>query len=285
MISRVLNVGLVRRALAEILPSTLLLASLAGGLSYLFGYVFPRIQERIMNRGGPTAAMLRFRQQFLGDDAAMAVPAQIAAGIHWSHPVLLALVFAQIIVVCTRVPAGETERGTIDLLMGLPVTRWQVYIAETIACTLGALLVLLAAGTGAYLARSTVKPEFLAAWPGVLRVLLNLACLQMAVIGVVMLLSTMCERRGRAVLAGVAIILAWIVLEFLGGLWDPAKKIEWLSAIHYYKPLSVMQTKAPPDAMWLTTLPLTHMAILLGIGLIAWIGGGVILNRRPLTSV
>lgn len=270
------NVGLVRRAIAEVLPSTLVLGGLVGGISYLMGYAFPRIQERIMERGGPTAGMLRFRAAFLGDESALAITAQIDASIQWSHPVLLALVFAQIIVVCTRVPAGETERGTIDLLMGLPVSRWQVYISETVVFLLSSAAMLLAAAGGAYLARSSVNAKVLLPWEAVVPVLVNLAALQVAVIGVVSLLSTMSERRGRAVLAGVAVVLLWILGEFLGGLWEPARQVEWLSAIHYYKPMSVVRA---------AEVPWGHVGILLGIGGATWVAGGVVMSRRALTSL
>jgi ABC-type transport system involved in multi-copper enzyme maturation permease subunit len=270
------NIGLVQRSLREVLPATALLGTMAFSISYLMGFVFPRIQERILERGGPTAAMLRFRAAFLGDEAAMALPGQIAAGIHWSHPVLLALFFAQIIVVCTRVPAGETERGTIDVLLGLPVSRWQIYASETLVFLFTGALMLLAAAGGAYLSRSSVNEKVLVDWDGVERVLVNLACLQVAFIGLVCLFSTLSTRRGRAVLAGVAVVLVWIIGEFLGGLWEPARSVEWLSALHYYKPLVVIRADE---------LPVGHCLVLLGAGLVAWVAGGVVLSRRPLTSL
>ncbi len=271
-----INLGLVQRALREVSGATALLAGLTAGVSYLMGFAFPRIQERILERGGPTAAMMRFRAAFLGEESAAALPAQIAAGIQWSHPVLLALVFAQIIVVCTRVPAGETERGTIDVLLGLPVSRWQIYVSETLVFLLTSLVMLLAAAGGAYLARASVNPQVLAPWEGVQRVLCNLACLQVAMIGVVCLFSTLSERRGRAVLAAVTVVLVWIIGEFLGGLWEPAERFEWLSALHYYKPLAVLRAGE---------LPTINMLVLLIAGVVAWVAGGIILSRRALTSV
>jgi putative exporter of polyketide antibiotics len=270
------NIGLLMRAARELFGSVLLLGGLTFGLSYLMGYAFPRIQERILERGGPTRAMLQFRQAFLGDDAAMALPGQIAAGIQWSHPVLLALVFAQIIVSATRVPPAETERGTIDVLLGLPVSRWQIYCSETLALVTSALVMLLAACAGAYFARASVNPKVLVDWASVQNVLANLACLQVAVIGVVCLLSSLSERRGRAVLAAVSLVLAWIIGEFLGGLWEPARRVEWLSLLHYYKPLAVVRAD---------DLPWVHMLTLLGVGTVTWVAGGVVLSRRALTSV
>jgi len=40
---------------------------------------------------------------------------------------LLAIVWRHAIVCCTRVPAGEVDRGTIDVLLGLPISRWTLF--------------------------------------------------------------------------------------------------------------------------------------------------------------
>ena len=48
------------------------------------------------------------------------------------HPVVLTLVWAHEIMFCTRIPVAEIDRGTIDILLSLPVSRWQVYRTETL---------------------------------------------------------------------------------------------------------------------------------------------------------
>lgn len=271
-----MNVGLIVRSLRETWISSSVLCGAVFGVSYLMGFAFPRIQERILDRGGPTRAMIQFRAAFLGDESAMALPGQIAAGIQWSHPVLLSLIFAQLVIVCTRMPAGETDRGTIDLLMGLPVSRWAIYISESIVAVFWSVMLVVMALGGAYMARGTVNAKVLVEWEPVLRVGVNLTLLLVAVMGVASLLSAMSERRGRAVLSCVLILLAWILMEFLGSLWEPMRNIEWLSALHYYKPLAVVRAEG---------LPWGHMGILAGIGLVAWTIGGVIFQRRGLTAV
>ena len=50
----------------------------------------------------------------------------------WVHPTVLATIWGHEIMYCTRTPAGEIDRGTVDFLLGLPVSRWKLYCAETI---------------------------------------------------------------------------------------------------------------------------------------------------------
>jgi ABC-type transport system involved in multi-copper enzyme maturation permease subunit len=276
LLTSVVNVGLIIRSLRETWITASVLCASIYGVSFLMGFAFPRIQERIMSRGGPTQAMLQFRATFLGDQAALAVPGQIAAGIQWSHPVLLSLLFAKLVIMCTRMPAGETDRGTIDLLMGLPVSRWAIYVSETIVAIFWSVMLVMMALAGAYMARGTVNEKVLVEWDPVFRVGVNLGFLLIAVMGVASLFSAMSERRGRAVLSCVLVLLAWILMEFLGGLWEPMKNVEWLSALHYYKPLAVIRAEG---------LPWDHLGILLGIGVVTWVIGGVVFSRRGLTAL
>ena len=46
------------------------------------------------------------------------------------------------IVLCTRMPAGEIDRGTIDVLLSLPVSRRAVYWSESIVWLITGVLIL-----------------------------------------------------------------------------------------------------------------------------------------------
>ena len=61
----------------------------------------------------------KFLQALLGEDSARTINAQTVQSIIWVHPTVLALLWAQEIVFCTRLPAGEIDRGTIDVLAEL----------------------------------------------------------------------------------------------------------------------------------------------------------------------
>ena len=52
--------------------------------------------------------------------------------IGWVHPVVLAITWVDAIIATTRVPAAEVDRGTIDVLLGLPISRFNLFASETL---------------------------------------------------------------------------------------------------------------------------------------------------------
>jgi len=212
----------------------------------------------------------------LGEGAGNARGPEIAVSIAWAHPAILSLVSAHAIICCTRVPAAEVERGSIDILMGLPISRWELHMAEGVAWIIG-IMVMLTMGlagsfAGSQLVEQTLRPDPVT----LMIVVVNLGALACAVAGCATFFSTLSDRRGRAAMAGVVLVLGWLVLNYLAGIWEPAQSVRWLSAFDYYRPLEIVSGRA-----W----PLADLAVLLGSGLIAWIAGGVVFARRALASL
>jgi ABC-type transport system involved in multi-copper enzyme maturation permease subunit len=194
----------------------------------------------------------------------------------WVHPVPLALVWAHAIFSCTRVPAGEVDRGTADVLLSLPVSRWDVFLAETLVW-LGCGAAILAAALGGNLLGSlglpsAQRPEL----PRLLIVLLNLFCLYWAVGGFTALVSSFSSRRGRAMTLVFLVLLALFLLNYLAQFWQPLEKIAFLSPLHYHRPVETLSGGA-----W----PWKDIAILLGAGAVMWIAGGAVFARRDLCTV
>ena len=68
----------------------------------------------------------------LGVDPGQQASAQLSQAFLWVHPTILTLVWAHEVMYCSRMPAGEVDRGTADFLLCLPVSRWKLFLAETI---------------------------------------------------------------------------------------------------------------------------------------------------------
>jgi ABC-type transport system involved in multi-copper enzyme maturation permease subunit len=269
-----INVGLVHRALRETLVPTLIFAGLLGLISGLLAYALPRVQARFMERGVPPQ-LQQLRNLMLGVDSSTTGVANIAFSIAWSHPVILILLFAHAILVCTRVPAGEIERGTIDVLLGLPVSRRTLWLSETFAWLLMAACVLGAVFLGSFTGARWIKPEFRPDWGSLAMVLANLALVYAVVGAVAMMAASVFDRRGRAVLFVLVLSVGSLLVNFLEALWDPAKHVAFLSILHYYRPVGMLM-----KAQW----PWEDMAVLGGIALVAWIAAGVVLSRRAITT-
>ena len=200
---------------------------------------------------------------------------EMLPAIAWVHPVTLALIWGMALAFCTRVPAGEVDRGTIDVLLGLPVSRRQVWVTESLVwLTSGAVLVLLAAA-GNRLGNAIANgPDTDPAWMLVLAA--NLMCLYVAVGGLTWFLSSLCDRRGRAIGIALAFVLATFLLNYLAPVWDWADQHSSWSLLHYYVPLRILR-----DGTW----PLHDMAVLAAFGAVFWTAGGIIFNRRDLATV
>jgi len=78
----------------------------------------------------------------LGTELGDEISARTMQAFLWVHPVVLALVWAHEITFCTRMPAGEIDRGTIDIRLGLPVSRRAVYLCESIVWLVSSMLII-----------------------------------------------------------------------------------------------------------------------------------------------
>jgi ABC-type transport system involved in multi-copper enzyme maturation permease subunit len=270
-----INIGLVRRALREIAPTTFLCAALLAAISGLLAFALPQFQARMIQRAMPPGLM-QMRNVMLGVDSTGGGIADIAFSIAWSHPVVLILLLTQGIIACTRVPAGEIERGSIDMLMGLPISRRQLFFSETVAWLLGGLVMLGAVYAGSFIGSRFIDPSYRPNWGKLAMVLVNLGFVYAVVGAAAMLASTLSDRRGRAVLVVLVVSVGSLLINFLELLWEPAKNVAFLSFLHYYRPIGMLM-----NGNW----PLGDLAILGGITLVLWVAAAIVMQRRALTTL
>ena len=98
-------------------------------------------------------------RRLTGVDVADGLSMSMIQSFVWVHPVVLALLWAHEVVHCTRMPVAEIDRGTIDVLLGLPLSRRQVYLAETAVWLTSGMLLLAATLAGHLLGRLSIDPE------------------------------------------------------------------------------------------------------------------------------
>lgn len=271
-----MNKGLVLRAIRETWATTLVIGLALSLIAGVLNFALPRFQQQFM--GGavrPPAFIERVRSAVLGTETAGMGPMEIATSIAWSHPVVLALLWAHAIIVCTRVPAGEIERGTIDVLLGLPVTRRQLYLSESIVWLVSLVLLLCAAWTGSLIGGSFVSAS-LRPPPGRVGILLlNLLAMIASVGALASLASTLSDRRGRAVLTVLIFVVGSFLLNYLTLVWPETKNLARLSLLNYYRPVFTLQS-----GEW----PWKDLAILLAGAAALWVAGGVVMERRDLCT-
>ncbi len=271
-----MNPGLMLKAVLEMWPATLMCGGLLFGVEAMLAYVLPTFQSQFSSGMLQIEFVQSLVGAMLGVDASEALGPQAFMAFPWVHPVVLAIIWSHAMICCTRLPAGEIDRGTIDLTLTLPVTRWAILRNESLVW-IGAGLVVLALGFAGYMVgRAYVEP---AARPDTNRTLLVLAncfCLYLAVGGLAWCVSASFDRRGPALALVFMILLASYLLNFLGPFSKLADRLSCLGLLDYYRPLAILRDGVVP---W------RNMALLLMLATILWTSAGLIFNRRDICTV
>lgn len=217
----------------------------------------------------------KFAKAMLGSEFGDRIDPNQFLIITWVHPVVLALIWAHEITLCTRMPAGEVDRGTIDTLFALPVSRWRLYVCETLMVAVSGAFVVGLVLVGYLVGNIPTAPETRPSFAHSMVITGNLYCLYTGVGGLAFFISSLSDRRGRAVATTFGIVVGSFFLSFVEQFWEPARHLSFLNILNYYRPLLVMR-----DGSW----PVTDMLTLGCFGLILWVAGGLILNRRDICT-
>src|SRR5260370_22519180 len=127
-----MNRGLLIRAFREMWPTTLLIGLILLGVEALFAFILPKFGAQFGQEWLQMDFARGILQAMLGAEISDRIGPQMFQAMAWVHPVPLALTWAHALLCCTRVPAGEVDRGTADVLLGLPVSRWELFLSETV---------------------------------------------------------------------------------------------------------------------------------------------------------
>ena len=194
----------------------------------------------------------------------------------WVHPTVLTLIWAHELMFCSRVPAGEIDRGTVDFLLGLPVSRFKLYLAETIVWLASGMVIVATGLCGLSLAATTFETDMKPDLFELFCVVSNLVAVYVAVGGMAFFVSACSDRRGRAIGVMFAILLASFLVNFVAVFVEQVRVISWLSILEYYRPAEAIQAQA---------FPLKNVAILLTIGFGCWAAGAAVFRRRSVCTV
>jgi ABC-2 type transport system permease protein len=268
-----MNRGLILRALRESWPATALFGIALLLAETVISYALPSLQDRLSQSWAQLPFVQTIIKAMVGADVSGGFGPEIFTSIPWVHPVILAVFWAHAIVFCTRVPSGEVDRGTIDVLLSLPVTRWTLHISETAAWLISAAIALLLATLGNLIGSTLAGVHWQAGRIAI--VLVNLGALYAAVGAIAWLFSALSDRRGRAMSAAFIVVVVSFLLNYLAQFWEPLQRFDWLSLLKYDQPLRILR-----DGHW----PWRDIGILAATALAFWTAAGIVSARRDLTT-
>lgn len=269
--------GLLRKIWIEVrwpvLGFSLGLAAIMGLLTALL----PKILGNIHQMFQKLPLIKPLITALLGVDPGDQMSAQLSQVFLWVHPTVLTLLWAHETMYCSRMPAGEIDRGTADFLMCLPVSRWTLFLAESIGWLISGLVILLCGYLGHLLASATIQPGMRLPPGHTLMVMANLGLLYLAVGAFAFLLSVLSDRRSRAIGVVFGVLLASFLLNFIAQFQEWAKQISpYLSVMEYYRPAIIVQTGV---------FPWSDATILLTSAMLLWTAAGILFQRRSLCTV
>jgi ABC-2 type transport system permease protein len=253
--------ALLRRQIHESRWTLGLSAAVLFGLGWLFVWVTSLNEAEIVQRLGDDSEQGRIQMlRMMGVTEEPSSLSLIMAS--WSHPFIFLLLSIWAIGRGSAAVAAEVERGTMDLLLSRPISRW-LYLTSGVIVSLVGLFVLAGAlMAGASIAvRYNVLRQRPDSW-AMLRPALNLAALGVPIYGYTLLASALDHVRWRATLIGSVLTLGGfiaLVISLIPVLqsqsWEPY--VEKISIFKAYNPI---QAVTGGDTYQL------HLAILASVG-------------------
>ena len=138
----------------------------------------------------------------------------------------------------SRMLRGEEERGSLDVLLSAPLTRFTIAMQKVTAMWVALLAIGVIAGLIAYLGGRGFKAEF--DITGALLWGLDLSLICMVFGGIALLISQFTRERGPAAGTTGALLVVFIVLDMVHRVFNNAEWLSRFSPIYYYnesKPL------------------------------------------------
>lgn len=268
--------GLIQKTLREVWWGTLLVALALAAVQGLLAYVLAAVYQDLSAPWLQIKFVQVMFQALLGTEVGEAPISSTIASMAWVHPIVLALVWLHGIMFCTRVPAGEVDRGTIDVLLSLPISRTWLYSCESTVWLAAGLIVVVMGWLGNLVGTTWLAPALRVSARHSVIVSVNLYALYLAVGGMTWLASSLSSRRGHAVGIVLVGVLASFLLNSLAPFWHGAQKVAFLSVMHYFRPLLILR-----DGVW----PIHNLLVLGAVAVIFWVAGACIFARRDIATV
>lgn len=181
------------------------------------------------------------------------------------------LVLAYTVIVASGATAGEEERGTMDLLLANPISRWRIVAEKSVAFVLGTIVIGLGMWAGAGAGAAVVNVD-LDLWL-VGQAIASSLLLGFAIGGLALALGAITGRRWLAAGVSLMVVIAGFFLNGLGAL------VDWLAP---WRPISPFYHYIANDPLS-NGLDPGHALVLVGWAVAGGVIAVVAFERRDLS--
>ena len=245
----------------------------------LFGWLFVWLMS--MFQIGAWAAFLnllpRFFEPMLGIPVAkLATPAgQIS--VLFVHPVTMAVCVGWALGRGSDPIGGEIGRGTMDLILSLPVRRASVIVPPAVVAAAGAAVLAASILAGIAIGLAAVAFGGNVALRMFLPGAVNLFAMVVCLTSMTMLISSFSLNRWNAMLVAAGFFVVSLIIDTVGQMWSGGAWLKYLSFLTAFHPqqLILLSDEMPHAA-------LKYNATLLALGMLCYGLTAVVLCRRDI---
>ncbi|GJM27211.1 MAG: hypothetical protein DHS20C16_36260 [Phycisphaerae bacterium] len=210
----------------------------------------------------------------MGSDISGALTPSGMATFSFTHPVMLAIMIALVFSMASASLVGEIDRGTIDLLASLPISRSKIYTSVSLALLCCGPLMCVSLWCGAAIGRKLTGQNEIDLGQLVL-VAVQFFFIFAFLCGMALGVSAMCSRRLVAITICFGMVLYAFTVNVLSAFWPALKYVSYSSFFRYYAPLKIVESQS---VQW------GSVAVLSIAGAVLWVAGLVVFRRRDFPS-
>lgn len=272
-----MNLAIWKKALAEAWLQLLV----SGVALLLFGWVFVWMMSQVPHRA--FGALLRWLPDWV--EPIMGVPLADLAGptgqlsLIYVHVVTLLVCVGWAVGRGSDPISGEIGRGTMDLILSLPIWRASVLVAPAVVATLGAAILAGALMLGIQIGLTTIDFSDAVSLRQFLPGSINLFCLMFFMSGVTVFFSSWNRNRWRVISLAAGYYVISVIIELVGRLWEWGGWLRYCSFSTAFQPhLLILKPEETGLFAWSYNVPL------LVLGAVAYAAGAVILSYRDVPT-
>ncbi len=244
-----------------------LLAALMGALlvfELLIMLVFSRLSGSLIEFWRKLPLVAQMLRALVGIDPGRDVTFASFVAMSLVHPFLLVVLWTFLVITCSRDTVGAMDRGTADLRLALPVTRFSIYTSVSAVWMGSIALLALTVWFGIGLAARMIPTPEPVIWSSYWRPVTALLCFSLAIGCGTMCVSSFASRRAHAIGVVVSALLFSFLLNFVAAFLPALEPLSILGILHYYRPVDIVRE---------AELPMRDLTVLLIGAAVAWLLG------------
>jgi ABC-2 type transport system permease protein len=272
-----MNRALWKKAVADAWRQGLVSCLLLFGFSLLFVWLMKQIPA------GAFGTMLRWLPDFFRDIvqvpiAALATPlGQLS--VLYVHVVTILVCVGWALGRGSDSIAGEIGRGTMDLVLSLPIRRPAVIVAPAVVAALGGSLIVASLWLGAAVGLRLMHFDGGVSPLGLLPGAINLWCMVFCLTGITTLVSSLGRDRWRTIAVAAGVYVLSLIVEMVRRIWKAGDVLKYATFLSAFRPQELILVARPDES-----IALRCNGALLAVGLLCYLAAAIILARRDIPT-